>query len=165
VRSALSLVLTGSLLLVSLPTAALAVAGDAIVFLHLRWADGQVSLVDATVRPGRLKASTESHEGSRLKVQLTDADGKALWQGSVVNPAVQRIEVPPPAAGGSPTWVQTRPKTVDVVLRAPALSAARELRITQPPGARGAAQAAGAAQPPELVTRIPLPKLSDPATR
>src|SRR4051812_46912541 len=69
-----------------------------IVFLHLKLESNQVSLVSASVAPGRLKRFSERHPALDLEVATTN--GLVLWANNVAAPSVRRFEYEDPEHPG-----------------------------------------------------------------
>ncbi|MBI1840897.1 MAG: hypothetical protein HYR88_08625 [Verrucomicrobia bacterium] len=117
------LLLAGRLGVPSADAAALP-EGEQVLFVHLRCRSNQVSIARVDARPGRLKEGA-ARRGA-FELQLTDAQGQAIWNGAIEDPRLRSFEFP---ADGSNRLarVNVSSPTVETVLRIPMKAAAREV--------------------------------------
>ncbi len=136
-------------LLLSLAAAMRAAAQDAVprmLFLHLKMETNQVSLLGASVAPG--KARPAAGEASQLQVEIADAAGQLLWTNSVSDPTVRRLEYEDPEHPGSILHKDVQMTNVEFVVRAPALANARQVSFFS-------SRSAAATNSPPLKQAIP----------
>lgn len=110
---------------------------DRIVFLHLRREAGAVKLINATVRPGRVKPQPRA--GS-LTLEMVTEKGETLFSSEVKDPAVERIEYEDPASPGKIAVRNIPRENAEFTARVPFHAAARSVRFFL----RGAAVRPGA---------------------
>ena len=123
------------------------VAGDVdqMAFLHLRWESNSITLLSTELRPGRLKGPVPGD--NRLRIQLSDAQGRSLWQSPLTDPRTTRYEFPAP--GDTPRAIQSRTVTTasaECVVRVPVRADGAELvilAVTSPSGALAPATLSG----------------------
>ena len=108
----------------SLPAAAEA---QGIAFLHLRLHPAKVELLGITITPGRLKPAPE-HPGNRILLQVRSRAGDLLWEGTVEDPQVERIESAEDERGRRANKVVEHASR-EVTTRVPFFEEGQEVRI------------------------------------
>jgi len=103
--------------------------GPKILFLHLQLKDGSVSLIKASVRPGQLKPRPEQNIPDGLHFELTDGDGRPLWQGVIADPRSRLVEYQIPEGSGKLKRKKVAIKDPEFTLRVPALTEARRIEF------------------------------------
>src|SRR3569832_2364384 len=85
--------------LTAVGVAAYADKKPSILFLHLRYANNQFSIVKKSVVPGTAKTSLNPH-GPKLDLELASSDGTVLWSDSVGDPSIRHFESEDPVHPG-----------------------------------------------------------------
>lgn len=92
-------------------------SNDKILFLHLKYKDGVVSLIDVTSRPGTLK--TPPHSRGDIQVEMLSTDGQALWNTAIEDPCLQHVEYEDPDNPGQMKRVERRLTETEFWVRVP----------------------------------------------
>ena len=71
-----------------------------IVFLHLRLNNGDLTLVESSIRPGTLKDRERPEQVGKLLYDVVSATGLPLWSGSTDDPSRRRYEYEDPENAG-----------------------------------------------------------------
>ncbi len=102
---------------------------DRILFVHLRLTDSVATLVESTVKDGRLKPLGPSPKKGTIYLQLLSKDGPVLWSEVLKDPCVRRVESHDPGHPGAWTAEQIRTAEADLVVRIPFYKEAAQLKI------------------------------------
>jgi hypothetical protein len=102
---------------------------DKILFFHLKLKDQVVTLVDSTVRPGRLKAVSVPEKRGIVYLELTSTNGTALWSDVMADPTVQRFEYEDPDQPGSIKAKEVITKETEFTVRVPFHKGAEQLKL------------------------------------
>jgi hypothetical protein len=90
-----------------------------IVFLQLRMKEGQITLVNTTIRPGYLKPQRTTGAKGDILYDLTNMSGVSLWQGVRDNPSRRRLEYEDPDNPGKILSKIINQNNVDFTVRIP----------------------------------------------
>lgn len=134
---------------------------DQMAFLHLRWESNSVTLLSSEVRPGRLKAPAPGD--SRHRIQLSDAQGRPLWQSPLTDPRTTRYEFPAQAAPSGAIASRTvTAGSAECVVRVPVRADGAEVLILSGPSPAVGPAPAGlnvaSATNTVILARFPAPK-------
>jgi hypothetical protein len=119
------------LLAVALLTAIRCAAGeeDKILFFHLKLTDQIVTLVDSTVRPGRLKEVSVPEKRGTIYLELTSTNGTALWSDVMADPAIRRFEYEDPDQPGNIKAKEVITTVNEFTVRVPFHKGAQQLKL------------------------------------
>jgi hypothetical protein len=116
-----------------------------IIFLHLKFKSGTISLVDSVTRPGVLKVQRDAPEAD-LHYELISATGQTLWQATSEDPSTQHLEYEEPPHSGVLKRRTIHLVEVEFTVRVPFMVSARRVDFfklePQPPGTPGVKSAA-----------------------
>jgi hypothetical protein len=92
---------------------------DQILFLHLKLKDDGLTLVNSSVKRGRLKTPLTADKKGEIHLELTAADGSPLWSDVLADPRVQRLEYEDPDKPGALKVKEVRVAEVEFTVRVP----------------------------------------------
>lgn len=125
-----------------------------ILFVHFRWDTNGISVVESSVRPGRLKG--QGTAPGTLELRLADVSGKALWAGRTQDPRFRHHEGPVGPGPGALVRVTGFLPTSEWEVRVPMDSRAAELQLLGEPVAGPVLQGEGESLPRPILVRLPL---------
>lgn len=106
-----------------------------ILFLHLKLNGDAISLLESTVKPGRLKTPVRSTKLGDLHLEIIGADGATLWDSTMPDPSVRRLDYADPEHPGRLKSKIVRTGDVEFNVRVPFYPQARKLtlqRLSEP---------------------------------
>lgn len=103
-------------------------SGEKILFLHMNISSNAVTLVQSSVRPGKVKTAAHGKKG-RLYLELTSTNGLTLWSDVIPDPTTRRFEYEDPDHPGNLKVKVTTTKQAELTVRIPFHSGAKDLKI------------------------------------
>ena len=98
-----------------------------ILFLHLKLQSNQVSLVSASVAPGRLKVFPEHR--AALDLEVVTSAGLVLWTNSVADPTFRHLEYEDPDHPGQILSKEVQLTNPEFTVRVPVFRDAHHVRF------------------------------------
>lgn len=126
-----------------------------IFFLHLKLQNNQVSLVSASVAPGRLKVFSE-HDAA-LDLEVATSAGQVLWTNSVADPSFRHLEYEDPDHPGQIINKEVQLTNAEFAVRVPVIRDAHHVNFYLSRSSAGT-NAAGANP---LAAQLPSPQRMD----
>jgi hypothetical protein len=98
-----------------------------IFFLHLKLQSNQVSLVSASVAPGRLKVFPERR--AALDLEVATSAGQVLWTNSVADPSFRHLEYEDPDHPGQIISKEVQLTNTEFTVRVPVIRDAHHVNF------------------------------------
>ena len=105
-------------------------APSKIFFLHLKMESNRVSLVNASVAPGKLKPASARRPS--LELVVATADGQVLWTNTVANPSIRHLEYEDPDHPGEILSKEVQVTNIEFTVRVPAFEKAHQVDFYLP---------------------------------
>jgi hypothetical protein len=126
-----------------------------ILFLHLKLQSNQVSLVSASVTPGKLKVFPEHR--AALDLEVTTSAGQVLWTNSVADPSFRHLEYEDPDHPGQIISKEVQLTNAEFTVRVPVIRDAHHVNFFL---SRSSAETNAAGANP-LTAHLPSPQRMD----